>query len=149
MARKVGGIASKTATRAIPTDVLGAVSALLGAVQAGLDYSATKVRTRAAREEIVLLERQLVQQRDALKEEAKLANREFELHRGSLEPARRLVDLAANLVQDASMWLSLLLEEDIPDREELENVQEMLEDAWEQLGIALTGWKDLGGVPHG
>lgn len=149
MVRAGGGTASKTATRTIPMGVLAAVSDVLGAVQAGLDYRATKVRTRAAREEIVLLEQQLVQQRDALKEEATLANREFELHRGRLEPARRLVDLAAKLVQDATGWLSLLLEEDIPDREELEDVQEMLEDAWEQLGIALTGWKELGGVPHG
>lgn len=149
MARTGGGIASKSATRAIPMGVLGAVSDVLGVVQAGLDYSAMKVRTPASREEIVLLERQLVQQRDALKEEATLANREFELHRGRLEPARLLVDLAAKLVQDATVWLSILLEEDIPDREELEKVHEMLEDAWEQLGIALTGWKELGGVPHG
>lgn len=95
------------------------------------------------------MEQQLVQKRDALKEEATLANREFELHRGRVEPARRLVDLAAKLVQDATVWLSLLLEQDIPDRVELENVQEMLDDAWEQLGIALTGWKEIGGTPHG
>lgn len=149
MARAGVGTASKAATRASPMGVLAAVSDVLGAVQAGLDYSATKVRTSAAREEIVLLEQRLVQERDALKEEAALANREFELHRGRLEPARRLVDLAAKLVQDATEWLSLLLEEDIPDREELEYVQEMLEEAWEQLGTALTGWKELGGVPHG
>ncbi|OYQ36845.1 hypothetical protein CHU95_03495 [Niveispirillum lacus] len=80
---------------------------------------------------------------------AALIQRESELHRGRLDPARRLVDLAARLMQDATVWLGLLLEEDIPNREGLENVQEMLDDAWEQLGTALAGWKELGGIPHG
>lgn len=148
MARAGVGMASKMTNRAGPTGVLEAVSEVLGAVQAGLDYSATKVRTTAMREEIALLEQQLVQKRDALREEAALVKRELELHRNRIEPARRLVDLAAKLVQNVTAWLTLLLEADIPDREELENVQEMLDDAWEQLGTVLTGWKELGGVTH-
>ncbi len=139
---------SRMATRSGPTEVLEAVSDVLGAIQAGLDYSAMQARNAAVHEEIMLLEQKLVQERKALEEEAALVKREFELHRDRLNPARRLVDLAARLVQDATAWLGLLLEADIPNREELENVQEMLDDAWEQLGNVLTGWKELGGVSH-
>jgi len=139
----------KTSARASPLGLLAAVSDVLGAVQAGLDYSTTKIRTATTREEIALREKKLMVKRDELKEAVSLAARELGLQQVPQDLARRLIDLAAGLVQDATGWLYALLEEDIPDREQLERVQEMLEDAWEQLSASLIGWKELGGKSNG